>query len=64
MVLEENKMGRDMENRFKWEKDKLIQIAFKLHRDNDKDVIEYLNTKTNKRAYLIDLIRKDMNETN
>lgn len=53
-------MGRDMENRAKWEKENLRSLTFKLHKVNDKDVLDHLDKQPNKREYLIGLVRKDM----
>ena len=55
-------MGRDMENRKRWEKEYLRSYTFKVNKNTDADVIEYLEKIPNKRAYLIELIRKDMKE--
>lgn len=52
-------MGRDMEQHAKWERENLWKYTIKLHKVNDADVIEKLNEQTNKRAYLIGLIRND-----
>ncbi len=42
-------------------KTKCKQITLMLNQENDKDIIDYLETIGNKNAYLKDLIRKDMN---
>lgn len=60
MPKETNTMGRDMENRAKWEKTNLRSYNFKLHRVNDEDVIRHLEKIPNKRDYIIGLIRDDM----
>ena len=56
-------MGRDMENNAKWRKENIKRYEFTLNKTNEKDVMEYLDTKPNKREYLINLIRKDMEDT-
>jgi hypothetical protein len=53
-------MGRDMENRAKWEKENLRSYNFKLHKVNDEDIIKHLEKQPNKRDYIIGLIRKDI----
>lgn len=59
-MSEDKKVGRDMDNHAQWEKDNLRSFTFKLNRDKEKDVIEYLESIPNRREYLIELIRKDM----
>lgn len=39
-------------------------FAFKLHRSYDQDIIDYLATVTNKRAYICRLLREDMQKNN
>ena len=53
-------VARDAEKYAKWQKDNLRQVVLKLHRTNDKDVLDHLEKQPNKREYLIGLIRKDM----
>ena len=60
IMSEDKKVGRDMDNHAQWEKDNLRSFTFKLNRDKEKDVIEYLESIPNRREYLIELIRKDM----
>lgn len=55
-------MGRDMENRKRWEKECLRSYTFKVNRNTDKEIIEHLEKIPNKRAYIINLIRKDIKE--
>lgn len=59
MKLEE-KMGRDMENRQKWEKTNLWAATLKLNYATESDVIEHLKKQKNRRQYLIELIREDI----
>ena len=59
-------MGKNsLESTYKWRKNNLRQIKFELNVNTDSDVLAYLESKPNKRAYLIELIRKDIanNET-
>lgn len=44
----------------KWRKECIKRIEFYLHKEMDKDVLEWLESKPNKREYIIDLLRKDM----
>ena len=53
-------MGRDMDNTYAWRKANLKRYIFELNKVTDKDVYEHMEKQTNKRKYLIDLIRKDM----
>ena len=55
-------MGKDMANRKRWEKEFLRQYTLRINKNTDKDVYEHLEKQPNKRAYLIELIRKDMKE--
>lgn len=55
-------MARDTENLKKWAKDSLINFSIKLNRENDKDIIEHLKTIQNKRQYMLELIRQDINK--
>lgn len=55
-------MGRDIVNKQKWERKNLKAISLKLNVKNEADVIKHLDKIPNKRAYIIELIRKDINE--
>ena len=57
------KMGRNMENNAKWRKENIRRIVVNLNKVNQADVIEHLDKQVNKQAYIIDLIRKDMEES-
>lgn len=48
----------------KWRKECIKTYRFYVHKEMDKDVYGWLEAINNKRQYLIDLIRKDMNEHN
>ena len=61
-MVEEKTMGRDLDNMYEWRKKNQKRFEFYLNKELDKDVYEWFETKTNKRQYLIDLIRKDLNE--
>ena len=41
-------------------KEKIQQVPFRLNRDLDADIIEWLNKQPNKQGYLKQLIRADM----
>ena len=46
----------------KWRKESIKRVEFYLHKELDKDVLEWLQEHPNKREYIIALLRKDMNE--
>lgn len=50
-----------MDNLYKWRKDNQRVFKFELNKTKEKDVIDFLESLENKRAYIIDLIRKDIN---
>lgn len=54
--------GRTSMATLKWRKESIKRVEFYLHKELDKDVLEWLETQPNKREYLIALLRKDMNE--
>jgi len=57
----DNTMGRDKLNHEKWCKENQKRFAFYFNKVTDKDVLEYFEKIPNKRQYLIDLIKGDMN---
>jgi hypothetical protein len=57
---EVNKMGRNMQKMYQWRKDNQKRYDFYIHKKNDKDVYEKLESVDNKRKYIIDLIRADL----
>lgn len=46
----------------KYQKEKMTPVFFRVNNNTDKDVLEFLKTIDNKRAYFLALIRKDMAE--
>lgn len=46
----------------KWRKESIKRVEFYLHKELDKDVLEWLQKQPNKREYIKSLLRKDMNE--
>lgn len=59
-------MARKLTNKAKaymveYQKENCKRAVILLHKEHDKDIIDYLETIGNKNAYLKDLIRKDMN---
>lgn len=48
----------------KWRKESIKRFEFYLHKELDKDVLDWLQDQPNKREYIISLLRKDMNEHN
>lgn len=53
-------MGRDMDKRLKWERDNIRRYIINVHKTNDKDVYNKLESEPNKRAYILNLIREDI----
>lgn len=51
-----------IEGNARYQKKAYIQYNVRLNKVNESDIIQHLETITNKRQYLIDLIRKDMEE--
>lgn len=45
-----------------YQKRSMTQLNLRLHNNNEKDIISFLKNIQNKRKYIIDLIRKDMEE--
>ena len=43
-----------------YQKQNIKQIKINLNKKNDKDIIEKLNSKSNKQGYIKELIRKDI----
>lgn len=56
---EVKEMGRDMSNMYKWRKENQKRYEFYLHRELDKNAMEWLEKQPNKREYLIRLINAD-----
>lgn len=44
----------------KYDKDNTVQVTLKLNKKTDADIIEYLNSCTNKQGYIKELIRTDI----
>ena len=40
----------------------MVNVGFRVNKNTDADVVEFLETISNKRAYFLDLIRKDMED--
>lgn len=55
-----DKMGNNVKYIDEWKKKNVKSIKFYINKDKEKDILEHLEKQQNKRAYLIDLIRKDM----
>ena len=53
-------MARDNEKYLEWKRSTLKLWNINLHRENDKDIIDFLETVPNKRQYILDLVRADM----
>ena len=44
----------------KYDKDNTKRLYIKLNKNNDKDILEHLDTQSNKQGYIKDLIRNDI----
>lgn len=44
----------------RWNKKTYENVRFRLRKDRDADVIQWLSEKPSKNAYLVELIRRDM----
>ncbi len=64
MIIEDNKMKRDMEKVYQWRKQNQKRYEFYLHKELDKDVYEKLESIKNKRQYIIELIKSDLKKKN
>lgn len=62
--MKTNKATKAYRNKLEYNKEftkqKCRQITLMLHKVNDADIIEYLDSLPNKNGYLKNLIRKDM----
>lgn len=45
-----------------WRKTHTKTFTIQLNKENDSDVIDFVSAKNNRQRYIINLIRKDMNE--
>lgn len=52
--------GKYLDYQYSWRKEHIKRCNFDLNKDTEEDVYKWLEKQPNKRAYLIDLIRKDM----
>lgn len=53
-------MGRDIERLHSWRRDYIRRVSVDFHKVNDKEMLEWIEKKPNKREYIISLIKKDM----
>lgn len=61
-MAEDKTVGRNKENMFKWRENNQKRYEFYVNTKTDKDVCDWLDSKPNKRQYLIALVKGDMNE--
>ena len=61
MDPKEINVGRNMDNMYSWRKKTQKRYEFYVNKETEKDVYEWLESQDNKRQYLIDLIKGDMN---
>lgn len=45
----------------KWRREVVKTYKFYLHKEHDKEAYEWMEKQPNKRQYLIDLVKEDMN---
>ena len=60
MSVKENNMANNIKYIDEWKREHVRFIRFYINKDKEKDVLEHFEKQANKRAYLVDLIRKDM----
>ena len=60
-MAEDKDMGRDMENLDKWRKQVQKRFEFYINKETDADILEWFEQIPNKRQYILELLRKDMN---
>jgi flagellar biosynthesis chaperone FliJ len=60
-MAEDKVMGRDMENLDKWRKQVQKRFEFYINKETDADILEWFEQIPNKRQYILELLRKDMN---
>lgn len=56
------KMGRNMDGLYSWRKENIKRVSIDLNKINHADVIEQLDKQPSKQAYIVELIRKDIEE--
>lgn len=53
-------VSKYLDYQYKWRKEHIKRYNFDINKDTEEDVYRWLEKQPNKRAYLIELIRKDM----
>ena len=48
------------QNSIKYDRENTKRVYIKLNKNTDKDILDYLDSKSNKQGYIKKLIRKDM----
>ena len=48
------------QNSIKYDKENTKRVYIKLNKNTDKDILDYLESVSNKQGYIKELIRKDM----
>ena len=60
-MAESEKIYSELERcKEKYDKNNTVRYGFKLNKNTDNDIIEYLNSLTNKQGYIKSLIREDL----
>lgn len=56
-------MNKQSQASIKYDKNNTKRIFIKLNINSDKDILEYLETKSNKQGYIKELIRNEIRAT-
>ena len=59
---EQKKKEKQAERSEKWKRENTTRLCLRFSNSKDSDVLEKLNSVTSKKAYIADLIRKDMRQ--
>ena len=60
MIWDWKKMNNQSRNSIKYDKENTKRVFIKLNKNTDKDILDYLESVSNKQGYIKELIRKDM----
>lgn len=53
-------MNKNRKKEYEWRKQNIVRYDLTLNKEKEKDIIRQLNCVSNKREYIIYLIRKDI----
>lgn len=60
MALSEGAKKSKNESNYKYKKENCVQFAIRINKKYDQDVLQKLESVDNKRQYILNLIRKDI----